>query len=124
VRNNEARALERDHVGNAVEDVGLHAPGLCLGQNLGGGWRLVGASILQLDARIGFLEGLLQRTDRLVHDQGRVPDHLAFLFGCLDQGGIGGAGGFARQNSEGNQHGERHTLHGHALPLLLLAVSV
>ncbi len=122
MRHNEARALERDHVGDAIENVGLHAGGLRLGQNLGGGRRLVGARILQLDARIGLLERVLQRPDRLVHDQGRVPDHLAFLFGGFDQGGVGSAGGFARQKREGNQHGERHTLHGHALPLLLLAL--
>jgi hypothetical protein len=116
VRHNQARALERHHVGDAIEDVGLHAGGLCLGENLRSGRGLVGARILQFDTGIGLLERFLQRPDRLVHDQGRVPDHLAFLPGGLDQGSVGGTGGFARQKREGNQHGERHTSHGHALP--------
>ena len=90
MRHNEARALERDHVGDAIKDIGLHPPGLRLGQDLGRGRRLVGAGILQLDARIGLLERFLQRSDRLVHDQGRVPDHLAFFFRGFDQGSVGG----------------------------------
>jgi len=112
IRRQQPRALERDHVGDAVEDVGLHAAGYAFLEDLGGGRRLVGARVLQLDAGILLLECRLQRTDRLVHDQRRVPDDLAFLPCGLDQGSVGAIGILARrengqreQNDEGRAHG-------------------
>jgi hypothetical protein len=88
VGRDQARARHRDHRIETVENVGLHPPGARLAQNLQRRRSVVGARILQPDPGIFFLEGILQRTNRLVHDQGRVPDHLAFLFRRLDQRGI------------------------------------
>ena len=70
-------ALERDHVGDAVEHVRLHAAGAGFREDFRRGRAFVGARELQLDAGIFLLEGLLQRPDRLIDDQGRVPDDAA-----------------------------------------------
>ena len=61
-----------------------NAPGSGLGENLRGGRTFVGARELQFDAGIFFLEGILERPDRLVDDQGRVPDDLPFLLSRFD----------------------------------------
>jgi hypothetical protein len=108
----QARALKWNHVGDAVEHVGLDAAGHALFEDLGRGRRLVGATELQLDAGIFLFERRFERTDSLVHDQGRVPDDLAFLPGALDHRGIGGHGLSACNQGKRDRDDESRSVHG------------
>ena len=84
----EPRLFQRQHVGKAIEDIGLHPAGLAFCKNFSRDHEVVGSRVLQGDARIFLLEGVLERPDDLVDDQRRVPDDRSFLLRRIDQGGI------------------------------------
>jgi len=106
--------LSGDHIGDAVEHVRLYASGVRFGEDLCGGGAFVGAGELQLDPRIFFFERLLQRPDRLIDDQVRIPDDLPLLFGRLDQRVIGSPGLAAcQQRGEGQQRNRGQPVNRH-----------
>ena len=80
--------LQHDDGRSAVEHVDVVALGLILGQHALRQGLGIGAMIFDLDVRIFFLEGFLDRLERLVDDQGRIPQELAFLFGTLFKQGL------------------------------------
>ena len=78
---------------DAVEDVALHLAGAGLAHDLDGGRSAVGARVAHLDAGILLVEGLDQRTHRLIDDERGVPDDLALPAGGLIERGVGRVSG-------------------------------
>ena len=111
---NRPACLQREHAGDAVEDVGLHAAGLALGQNFRRRHQIVGAGILQRDAGIFLLERVFERAHDLIDDQRRVPDDLTFLLGRLDQCRIAAAALPRGQRNDDGKRNAKQPRHCHA----------
>ena len=78
---------------DAVEHVALYLAGAGLAHDLDGGRAAVGAHVVHLDPRILLVEGLDQRTHRLVDDERGVPDDLALPASGLVERGVGRVAG-------------------------------
>src|SRR4029077_10469087 len=74
---------QRRRGGDAVKHIAFDPAGARFVDDLDGVWPRIAAGIFDLDAGIFLVERLDQRTHRLVYDQRRVPDDLAFSLGRL-----------------------------------------